>query len=265
MKRFFLILLALLLAGAALSSFMLRKEEPSPHQAPAGPSVSEEETSAALPAAPPEGGPAPSPGSLRQAEDAPFTVQAPFASWADPLYENACEEASLVMAAAWLRGETALSPEAAKKEIREIALSQERRFGSAVDTSARDTEATLRDFYGVQGSEVVTLESLEDLEARADGTALLLAPAAGRLLHNPFFTPPGPEHHMLVILSYDRESDTFLVNDPGTKRGASYRYPSATLYEALRDYPSGSRHQEFPDVRKTVIVVPGSATLSPAK
>ena len=53
----------------------------------------------------------------------PFTVQAPYGEWSNPVFQDACEEASLIMAAAWVKGE-ALTKETAKKQIEVLAKLQ---------------------------------------------------------------------------------------------------------------------------------------------
>lgn len=62
----------------------------------------------------------------------------------------------------------------------------------------------------------------------------IIIPAAGRLLKNPYFTGAGPYYHMLVIIGYT--SDGFITNDPGTKRGSQYWYPTDVLMGAIHDW-----------------------------
>src|SRR6266567_9414371 len=40
----------------------------------------------------------------------PFIVQAPFGNWSDPVFQNACEESSIVMAMGWLKGIKTITP-----------------------------------------------------------------------------------------------------------------------------------------------------------
>ena len=59
---------------------------------------------------------------------------------------------------------------------------------------------------------------------------------------------------MLVIKGYDAETDQFITNDPGTRRGAGYRYAAAALFAAINDYPTGD-HLLITTVTKAMIVV----------
>ena len=84
--------------------------------------------------------------------------------------------------------------------------------------------------------------------------SLVLVPAFGQILGNPYFTPPGPATHMLVIRGYDETTKEFITNDPGTRRGEGYRYSYAALVRAIRDYPTGD-HEPVPTLEKRMIVV----------
>jgi len=53
-------------------------------------------------------------------------------------------------------------------------------------------------------------------------------------LNNPNFKQPGPIYHMLVIKGYN--SWEFITNDPGTRKGNSFKYPYSTLINAVHDW-----------------------------
>lgn len=188
-------------------------------------------------------------------KDVPFAPQAPFGEWGDPIFQNACEEASLVMAARWISGEP-LSREEAREEILALSRFEKDRFGHAIDTSIADTEKIFREYYGgIAFSEVRTDVTPDDMrEALASG-ALLIVPADGRRLGNPNYTQPGPPEHMLVVIGYDAEKVEFVTNDPGTHRGEGYRYPEHILYAAIADYPTADRHLPRRQIEKAMMIV----------
>lgn len=66
---------------------------------------------------------------------------------------------------------------------------------------------------------------------------LVLVPAAGRLLSNPFFKSPGPLYHMLVVKGYT--ATQFITNDPGTRRGENYPYGFDVVLDANHDWNNG--------------------------
>ena len=183
----------------------------------------------------------------------PFTVQAPFGEWNDPIFQNGCEEAALVMAAHWLSGKP-LTKEIARQEIAALASFAEEKYGQSVDTSAADTAKLLAEYYGVTTAEVRMDIGQTDIRDALSAGALVIVPADGRKLKNPNYKQPGPTTHMLVITGYDAETKAFITNDPGTRRGEGYRYAEDILYGAIRDYPTGD-HLPITGIRKAMIVV----------
>lgn len=185
--------------------------------------------------------------------DVPFTVQAPFAEWSNPIFQDACEEASILMAQAWVEG-VLLTKEQAKKDIEILAKYEKKQFGHAVDTSIEDTESLLRDVLGVKNSKVQRGVTITDIQEALASEQLVIVPTDGRKLKNPNFKQPGPTRHMLVIVGYDTETKEFIVNDPGTRKGEGYRYDQSVLHDAILDYPTG-KHAEAKSTDKVMLVV----------
>lgn len=204
--------------------------------------------------------PSPSPAPRSQtAIDAqvPFTPQAPLAQWSDPDFQNACEEASILMVQQWLAGESMTSPQETTQAIAAIISFEEAYDGISHDRSAPDTAKLFREYTGHQNVRLTTNAILDDLRQEIRQGNILIVSVNGRLLGNPFFTLPGPERHMLVIKGYDgydQEAREFITNDPGTRRGANYRYDENVLYQAIRDYPTGD-NLPITKVEKNMIVI----------
>ena len=182
-----------------------------------------------------------------------FVVQAPDATWSDERFQNACEEASLLMVGSFLQNKKITAP---RQEMLAIMAFEDKKFGHSYDTSAVDTNTILQEYYGITTSRVEDLQSVEEMKALVDRKGVLVVPTDGRTLKNPYFTAPGPETHMLVVLDYDAKTKEFIVHDPGTKRGALYRYNERVLFEAIADYTSGTKHKERKSRDKKAIVVP---------
>jgi hypothetical protein len=174
--------------------------------------------------------------------DVPFFCQAPQANWADQRQQDGCEEASLLMAHAWL---TKTTMNAAEAEAEIIALSDwiqtvyyTGRGAFISDQSIDDTALIFTRYYGHQDWEVKRNITAGDIRAELASGNLVIVPTNGRLLANPNFTTPGPITHMLVITGY--AGGAFLTNDPGTRRGKGFPYPYERLMNAIYDYPTGS-------------------------
>lgn len=191
---------------------------------------------------------------FRDKIDIPFTAQAPLeGQWQDERYQNACEEASIIMAMSWVN-DTPLTNEKASEEIAKIIDFQQEKYGEHRDTSAEDTARLIRDYYGYEGVEYKAHASLGDIVNELSKGSIVIAPFDGQKLNNPYYIPPGPVEHMMLIIGYDQEKDEFIVNDPGTKRGKNYRYSAQVVESALRDYPSGF-HLPIEKIEKNIIIV----------
>lgn len=166
----------------------------------------------------------------------PFTPQAPHANWSLP-YKEFCEEASVLMAMSYITKQKIPTPEFADAELLKIRDFEVKRFGYYEDTTAEETAAIIREYYKYDRVKVLANPTVENIKQALAGGQLVIMPAAGRLLGNPYFTPPGPLYHMLVIKGYTKDG-RFIVNDPGTRRGADYIYSAETLMNALHDWRS---------------------------
>lgn len=265
MKYLFSIILAALVIGGVLAWAGLfpgewgsraDSEAVEPEVHPVGPypnRVPEEEKTASIPPG------AELPETMIQT--VPFTSQAPSGQWSDPVFQNACEEASLLMAAAWAASAKTLAPKAEiEQEIRAISALAEKRFGAeAYDTSADDTAALYREYFRSEDVSVLHDLTLDDLRNILREGNVVVAPFDGRELGNPHYTPPGPIYHMLVIIGYDAETREFVTNDPGTRFGASYRYAEDVLFDAISDYPTGHHLPRTSAPRKSALVISRNA------
>lgn len=181
----------------------------------------------------------------------PFTPQAPTANW-DKLHNEACEEASAIMAYRYFNDDdsSTLSPELVEAEIQKLTDWQQKTFGYHLSINTQETARMIREVYGLS-SAIKENFSADDIKKALTEGKLVLLPANGRLLGNPYYKRPGPIYHMLVIKGYDSQGN-FITNDPGTKRGQNYPYTSDVLYNANGDY---SHEEEKVDTAKKMVIV----------
>ncbi len=180
----------------------------------------------------------------------PFTPQAPHANWEDP-YKEFCEEASSLMAAYYLLNKDIPNPESADRDLLAVKTFEEERFGYHADTTAAETAIILQEYFNIDDVTLVADPTVEDIKQAIAGGKLVIVPAAGRMLGNPYYTPPGPLYHMLVVKGYT-DDGKFITNDPGTRRGADYLYEESVLMEAMHDWRPDKQIELG---RKVVIIV----------
>lgn len=179
----------------------------------------------------------------------PFTVQAPLANW-DAYHEEACEEAALVMVEYYLSNKS-LTPKIAEEEIQKMIKFEIKNYGDYKDSNAEQIVRLAKDFYGINNLKAVYDFQKNDLKKYLVEGKPSIVPAAGRMLGNPNFTPPGPLYHNLVIVGYDK--NIIITNDPGTKKGEGYEYNIDVLYNAIHDFPGDVKNME--KGRKAMIVL----------
>ncbi len=190
----------------------------------------------------------------------PFISQAPYAIW-DELHDHACEEAAVIMVYYYLNKKE-LTKEIAEKEILSMVDWQIKNWGGHFDLSAEKIVQLFKNYYNYQNIELVYPHyqrfgvgvydfKVDDIKKELFSGNPIIVPVAGRLLGNPYFTPPGPEYHILVIKGYDDKKSEFIVNDPGTKHGADFRYSYKILETAIHDFNQG----DVLNGRKVMIIV----------
>jgi len=188
--------------------------------------------------------------------DVDFAPQAPFSNW-NELNEEACEEASMITVAKYFFNEP-LNESIMEKEI--INLDKwERERGYKIDLSANQVVEVLKNYYQIN-SRVVEEVTVDRIKYELSMGNLIIVPADGRELENPYFKYPGPIYHMLVIRGYN--SNEFITNEVGTKRGDGFRYKYQKLIDAVHDWNPSWSHYEVTDGQmgsqpKRMVVVSG--------
>ena len=180
----------------------------------------------------------------------PFTSQAPHGRWENP-FKEFCEEASILMATRYLQHKTIAGPDEAAQAMLDIQAFEQKEFGYCEDTTAEEVATILRKHFGITNVQVVPNPTVDDIKRAVAAGKPVIVPAAGRLLGNPFYTPPGPLYHMLVIKGYTA-SNQFITHDPGTRRGADFLYAPAVLMNAIHDWRSDGHIEQG---RKVIVIV----------
>lgn len=162
----------------------------------------------------------------------PFSPQAPHANWDQP-YQDACEEAAVIMVDHYLNG-ASLSVNQMDSEILKMVAWENSFFGSAKDTNIAETTQLVNNYYPNLQARAVYDITVQDIQKELGQGKAVVVLANGQLLGNPYYTQPGPEKHALVIKGFT--NGKFITNDPGTRRGADFVYTTKKLFGAIVDY-----------------------------
>jgi hypothetical protein len=227
-KRLPNFLLVIFFAGLLVTGYLLRTQQAN---APENPAVLTIENQNQPQAQKPVNPPALPPNFFQQV---PFTPQAPTANW-DLLHNEACEEASLIMAKAFFeqRTEAKLAPNFVEEQIEFLTEWQIENLGYSLSVTSEEFVA-IAEGYGLKAEIQENFEEEKIKQLLAQGDKLVVWAGDGRLLHNPNFKTPGPKYHMLIIKGFDTTG--FSTHDPGTRKGANYAYSFKTLLTANGKY-----------------------------
>lgn len=168
--------------------------------------------------------------------EVPFTSQAPKGNW-DAVHEEACEEATILMAQKYFDKQQFSSTTDADEQILKIIDWENINLGFFQSTTADQTAEVTRRYLGLQ-AEVINTPSVDEIKKIIAGGKLVIVPEAGQELANPFYKAPGPLYHMLLLKGYT--ADEFITNDAGTRRGANYPYKFDTVINANHDWNGGN-------------------------
>jgi len=167
--------------------------------------------------------------------DVPFTSQAPGANW-DYTHEEACEEATMLMANRYFQGREISGQDDAEEGIQQIIAWEKENLGFFESTTAEESTRVIKEMLNLK-ADIISNPGVDEIKRALSEKKLVIVPAAGRQLGNPFYKSPGPLYHFLLIKGYTEKE--FITNDAGTKRGANYPYKFETIFSANHDWNGG--------------------------
>ncbi len=185
----------------------------------------------------------------------PFTSQAPLGEW-DSLHEEACEEASLLMAHYFIKGDKLILSREAEDDLQKLIYFTKEVYPKKEDININELKEVAKQYYKYDNFEIITNPTIFKIEEVLSNNSIIIAPMAGRILNNPYFKNPGPLYHMLIISGFDKEKNIFITQDPGTKRGKDFTYSVDTLMDALHDFPG--KKEQINKGEKKILVIPKS-------
>lgn len=187
------------------------------------------------------------PGEMKL--DVMFSTQAPLKDWGMP-YQEACEEASLIMAYYYF-AEKYLDRPIMNDEILDLVAWEEERFGYYKDTTLAETQMVADEYFSLD-TEMTTNVTEENIKYQLNQGNLLVLPFAGKMLENKYFSGDGPLFHMLLVKGYDHKN--FITNDPGLLTlGENFEYSYKNLLESVHDWNGG----EVNSGRRVMLIVKG--------
>jgi hypothetical protein len=155
----------------------------------------------------------------------PFFCQAPYqnqASW--DLHHASCEEAALLQAVYYDKKIDSINLKTIDRTLLDMIAWQKKHFGIHKDIHADSVKMLMTGYFGYTEDQIhiIRKATIDDIKREVASGYPVIAPTYGRTLNNPYYTPPGPEYHMVTVIGYTK--DRIITNDVGTKRGKDFTY-----------------------------------------
>lgn len=177
----------------------------------------------------------------------PFTSEVPLGSWVKP-WNNACEEASMVMAESYYFGNETMTKEVAVKYMTPIFAIENKIFGGNADTDAARTAKLLNDYLSVSAA-VKTNPTVDQIKDQLRQGKPVIAMLYMKNLLNKYhhFRAGGSYYHVLIIIGFDDNTGEFITNDNGNDvTGAGYRFKYDDIMKNLRDFNHKTKRADGP-------------------
>jgi len=184
----------------------------------------------------------------------PFLLQAPHQNWVEP-FEDACEEASLIMVDAFYQGRhTNFAADEGEAALLKTVAYEDSIYGHNKNTNTREVARTAENYFGYHNVIIRKITSASDMKAVLANGYPIIVPADGRALENPNFRNGGPDYHMLVVKGYTKDG-LWITNDPGTRNGPDYLYKQDVLLNAIHSFVEGNMEA---GAKEIIVVLPNS-------
>ncbi|NTW76165.1 MAG: hypothetical protein HGB34_04725, partial [Candidatus Moranbacteria bacterium] len=104
----------------------------------------------------------------------PFIVQAPGAKWDNPIFQDGCEEASMLMAIGWVHDTESVTAAVTANDITTLADFEVKRFGYHQDISLPEIVSILREYFTYDQAMLLEDVTLSDIRQElSDGNIVL--------------------------------------------------------------------------------------------
>jgi len=163
--------------------------------------------------------------------DVQFYPQSPFWKWW-PIFEDTCEEASVLLALNYIKGDT-MTREEFRDELLKIVDFENNYFWYYKDTNVDETADILEKYYKFTDYKIIDKPTIEDIKKALSAWNIIIAPLFAHWL-NPNFSWQWPDYHFIVIKGYDK--DNFITHDVWTKMWEDYKYDQHDIIERIHDF-----------------------------
>jgi hypothetical protein len=170
----------------------------------------------------------PTPAPAAAVLSIPYSVQAPFGNW--KVFENACEEAALLMYHDYLEGDhrAQIPPAEADPALRAMEKWQVDNWGAERDLTLERTGQFAQAYYGYHYQVITATE--EAITSQLAAGHPVIVPVMTHSLQNPHYGRT-TVYHEVLIKGYN--PDGVVTNDAGVQEGRDWFYSWSVLFGAI--------------------------------
>ena len=175
----------------------------------------------------------------------PYTSEIPTNSWLAP-WNNACEEASLVMVKGYYFGYENISKKIAAADMLPLFKIENKIFGGNANTNAIQTAKLINEYTDITAT-IKKNPTLEEIKNELTQGRPVIAMLYAKNLPNPNhrWRAGGSYYHVLVLIGFDESTKEFITHDSGDAvTGSGYRYTYDVIMDNLHDYNQKTHHTD---------------------
>jgi len=177
----------------------------------------------------------------------PYTSEIPTGSWTKP-WNNACEEASIIMVDSFYSGDTEISKTTAINKMTPLFKIENKIFGSNADTDATRTAKLANEYLNFTAT-IKNKPTIEEIKNQLRNNHPVITLHYAKNLKNPNhrWRVGGSYYHMMVLIGFDDNTEEFITNDSGdSKTGGGYRYSYLDIMKSLHDFNHQTHRADGP-------------------
>ena len=176
---------------------------------------------------------------------APYTSEIPTGTWAPP-WNNACEEATIVMVNDYYFGYETLPKKIAADNMNPLFKIENKIFGGNANTDASQTAQLINDYTDSTAviKENPTIDEIKN-ELRQNRPVITFHYAKNIVNVNYHWRAGGSYYHVMTLVGFDDNTKEFFVHDSGDPvTGAFHRYGYDVIMNSLHDYNHKTRRAD---------------------
>ncbi len=158
-----------------------------------------------------------------------FYSQAPFGNRNEP-YQNACEEASVLLAYYYATRQTPTKKQY-NKDLLNLLAREQNNIGHHKKTTLDQFLYLTHEYLKFPNAYILENADLDEIKREISKWNIIVASFRWDEIYNFHYSANGPDYHVILLKGYDENN--FITHDVGTVRWDNRKYPFEMIMDAL--------------------------------